>query len=1023
MPSKNTNIIGQLRGKHDPHYKLAARVDLNHDIIHGIEKKLTDLPKIHSTLSKSFGMQRKTLRRVMGLEGIQSSLLFRVIGLEEVVTGDARKRPKGEPEGKRPLSRKGPDPKKSRRKRPQRGRGRGTGAADRPRPLNMLDGPGAFDRGGRYTDGARQKVGVRDDWGDIDDGWSGTSGRDGADGLGGARGADGLGGAAGADGLGGAGADGLGGAAGADGLGGADGADGFGIDGLGGADGTSGLGGADGTSGLGGSDGLGAAGAAGAAGRDGAAGRPLQMLDGPGAFDRDRGFRRTRIRAEDLKRGSSQETIEERLERLERNKQESKAGEEHTGSIEHIETTAGVDAETGEPLSAEERKKRFKIRTGKIKAEDIKKGSSVGGAEKVAADTTGASDLAIRKGKPDVSGSDLVPPEAEGEESEGDKPEKNILSGLGKHVSKIADTVDSIYETLQSQFNEQKDTKEDARVQKEQKDAEKQEKNLEKGGLGKGIQKAAKEVFKPFTSIWDKFVNFLKTILVGKVVMKILDWFGNPENADRAKSLVRFLKDWWPVLLASVMAFMPALLGTGGMIIGTVILLAWAIPKIIDAVKWVMNVPNMIGNFLKGGAKDTDKLEKDSLKELESETKGLDPTAGEEGGKDPLDEAKAEQGGEKPPLEFDKQSDLQKVEPVKMNEGGSVPGKGDKDTVPAMLTPGEFVMSKDAVEKYGTNTLAGMNAAAGGTNIPTLGPTGDEKKDKKQPNYMIPHFSGGGKGKAVDKSHYGTPGYRIGQIMPDQYVYSKDTFVHKMVTKGDEVVKNEKSLTSIGGAIGKPDMIAHQKQLVGEIQKVEGYEDINIIDVMERPNDRGRLIDMPDEVLYPILNSSDAYKATQAKMDAAHKIDLESRGFGDGSKGYSMMYNGGGLVANNLVQHLNQGGLVQNFNQGGMVQNMFGGAKTAFNMLPQVRAAKWLGGKAKDMFSRGKEFIGNALDKSAGIPPPTTGNKVKILPLPAPGGPSTSEDNTAPPGTSIPTFSVVHPGNKSAKQKTLGITN
>ena len=692
-----------------------------------------------------------------------------------------------------------------------------------------------------------------------------------------------------------------------------------------------------------------------------------------------------------------------------------------------------VDAETGEPLSAEERKRRFRIRTGKISAEDIKRGTAIEGAEgaaKVAADTTGASALAIRKGQPDVSGSDLTPPEAEGEQvegdkPEGDKPEKNILSGLGKHVSKIADTVDSIYETLQSQFNEQKDTKEDARVQKEQKDAEKQEKNLEKGGLGKGIKDAAKTVFKPFMSIWDKFVNFLTTILVGKVVMKILEWFGNPENTDKAKSLVRFLKDWWPVLLASVMAFMPALLGTGGMIIATVILLAWAIPKIIEAVKWVMNVPNMIGNFLKGGAKDTDKLEKDSLKELESETKGLDPTggdsgeSGEKGGQDPLDQAKTEGGGEKPPLEFDKQSDLQKVEPVKMNEGGSVPGKGDKDTVPAMLTPGEFVMSKDAVEKYGSNTLAGMNAAAGGTNVPTLGADGgDGKKNKKQPNYMIPHFSGGGKGKAIDKSHYGTSGYRIGQIMPDQYIYSKDSFYHKMVTKGDEVVENTKSFTSIGGAIGKPDMIEHQKQLVGEIQKEDGYENVNIIDVMERVNGRGRLVGMPDEVLYPILNASDAYKATQSKMNAAHKIDLESRGFGDGSKGYSMMYNGGGLV-----QHLNQGGLVQNFNEGGMVQNMFGGAKTAFNMLPQVRAAKWLGGKAKDMFSRGKEFVGNALDRSANIPPPSTGNRIKVLPLPAPASPSTSEDNTAAPATAIPTFSVVHPGNKSAKQKTLGITN
>ncbi len=901
MPSnsKNTNIIGQLRGKHDPHYKLASRVDV-------IENQLTDLPKIHSTLSKSFGMQRKTLRRVMGLEGTQSSLLFRVIGLEEVVTGDARKKPKGEPEG--------------------------------DRPLNMLDGPGAFDRGdrgGRYTDGARQKVGVRDDWGDIDDGWSGTSGR------------------------------------------------------------------------------------------DGAAGRPLQMLDGPCAFDRDGGFRRTRIRAEDLKRGSSQETIEERLERLERNEKETREAEIHSGSIEHIETTTGIDAETGEPLSAEERKKRFKIRTGKIRAEDIKKGTAVEGAEgaaKVAADTTGASALAIRKGQSDVSGSDLVPPEAEGEQDEGDKPEKNILSGLGKHVSKIADTVDSIYETLQSQFNEQKDTKEDARVQKEQKDAEKQEKNLEKGGLGKGIQKAAKEVFKPFTSIWDKFVNFLKTILVGKVVMKILDWFGNPENTDRAKSLIRFLKDWWPVLLASVMAFMPALLGTGGMIIGTVILLAWAIPKIIDAVKWVMNVPNMIGNFLKGGAKDTDKLEKDSLKELESETKGLDPTAGEEGGKDPLDEAKAEQGGEKPPLEFDKQSDLQKVEPVKMNEGGSVPGKGDKDTVPAMLTPGEFVMSKDAVEKYGAKTLAGMNAAAGGTNIPTLGPAGgDEKKNKKQPNYMIPHFSGGGKQKSADEfsNLSGT-----GVVTDPKKKKAQEDYMLHWVNKERVEFLGLPPLEKLTYAQG-----VELTEMMGPGPKTTEtmnthFDFDKMLKTTARTKTRGDEMISDYSVTQLTEEDKQQYLASNPSMrlsqDLLNEFEMDELGADISASakmnggGLVPAFNGGGLVGNNLVQY---------YNQGGIVKNMFGGAKTAFNMLPQVRAAKWLGGKAKDMFSRGKEFVGNALDKSAGIPPPSTGNKVKVLPLPAPGAPPTSDDVTAPPATSIPSFSVVHPGNKTAKQKTLGITN
>ena len=54
------------------------------------------------------------------------------------------------------------------------------------------------------------------------------------------------------------------------------------------------------------------------------------------------------------------------------------------------------------------------------------------------------------------------------------------------------------------------------------------------------------------------------------------------------------------------------------------------------------------------------------------------------------------------------------------NKGGTVPGSGNKDTVPAMLTPGEFVMSKGAVQMFGTNTLASMNAAGGGNNKPTL---------------------------------------------------------------------------------------------------------------------------------------------------------------------------------------------------------------------------------------------------------------------------------------------------------------
>ena len=42
--------------------------------------------------------------------------------------------------------------------------------------------------------------------------------------------------------------------------------------------------------------------------------------------------------------------------------------------------------------------------------------------------------------------------------------------------------------------------------------------------------------------------------------------------------------------------------------------------------------------------------------------------------------------------------------------GGSVPGAGVGDTVPAMLTPGEYVLRKEAVQRIGVGTLNAMNA-------------------------------------------------------------------------------------------------------------------------------------------------------------------------------------------------------------------------------------------------------------------------------------------------------------------------
>jgi hypothetical protein len=55
--------------------------------------------------------------------------------------------------------------------------------------------------------------------------------------------------------------------------------------------------------------------------------------------------------------------------------------------------------------------------------------------------------------------------------------------------------------------------------------------------------------------------------------------------------------------------------------------------------------------------------------------------------------------------------------PIKRAMGGFVPGSGNGDTVPAMLTPGEFVIRKSAAQALGAETLHGINRYEGGGRV------------------------------------------------------------------------------------------------------------------------------------------------------------------------------------------------------------------------------------------------------------------------------------------------------------------
>ena len=263
----------------------------------------------------------------------------------------------------------------------------------------------------------------------------------------------------------------------------------------------------------------------------------------------------------------------------------------------------------------------------------------------------------------------------------------------------IASSMDGIRDTL---IDQNKLDKKDAANQR--KEDEKKKRSLKEGvleGIKGTLKKAGDALIKPFMSLWDTIWGFIKAIFFGRIAIKLWDWFSDPKNTEKIKSIFRFIKDWWPVIVAGIMAVVgPGVTFT----IGAIALVTWATVKIVDAVKSIFGFGKKIDKELATGSKES---EKDMISSKDNINKNVDKV---------VEDSQKDEPSVDPIQTPD--PDAQQIPAKEMAKGGEVPGKGDKDTVPAMLTPGEFVMSKGAVQQYGSDTLAGMNAAGGGTNKP-----------------------------------------------------------------------------------------------------------------------------------------------------------------------------------------------------------------------------------------------------------------------------------------------------------------
>ena len=381
----------------------------------------------------------------------------------------------------------------------------------------------------------------------------------------------------------------------------------------------------------------------------------------------------------------------------------------------------------GEYLTPEERREAFKKRNDKIGFQEFVKNilDRKKSADKFTSDKTEVKGGAIVKA-PKINPGKLVPTEA-GEETEENL--EDILKGI-----------DAILNSLKEQEKTKKKAAEKERKSSEKKKRKKSEDKLE-GGIFKGLAKATNKVLAPVKGLFERVFDFIKTVLLGRVLFKLLEWIGDEGNREKLDAIGKFLNKTWPALLAAYLLFgnglgrfiarMSAMaLRFVPVIAKTIFALAKAHPLAAAAIGGAglfvagyaipKLMPGTVGEQERKTAAAPGTVE-EKIKALEERKKNLSIT----------DRLFTVEGEINDQIEFLKSGRAAKY--------GAAPGQGfaggglvqgfsggghamasGTDTIPAMLTPGEFVMSKGAVQKYGSSTLASMNAAGGGTNRPKM---------------------------------------------------------------------------------------------------------------------------------------------------------------------------------------------------------------------------------------------------------------------------------------------------------------
>ena len=274
------------------------------------------------------------------------------------------------------------------------------------------------------------------------------------------------------------------------------------------------------------------------------------------------------------------------------------------------------------------------------------------------------------------------------------------VKGVEENILDIRETMTSILETLKAQEKFELEKFRDMQRRLENEKRRGREgflERLNRSGMNV-IKRGVNKVLSPVRNLFSTVIGFFAKLFLGKIMVSFLSFFSNPANVAIVDGIANFIGTFFPVIVAGIVAATVGIAALGVKMLGlTNVLRAAAIGLGLTS-----PLTNLVGLGLGGrgaGLGVGMKLPKITMPKFSGDML-----------------MKRIPKIQKPSIPYGKAGRGF----FNFNRGGVVPGSGNSDTVPAMLTPGEVVISKPAVDMFGLRNLLGLNRAAGSSSKPTM---------------------------------------------------------------------------------------------------------------------------------------------------------------------------------------------------------------------------------------------------------------------------------------------------------------